>query len=374
MKYKFWTSTEYGGFMHALMHALIKKGILAEQKFNISERFYRSAKSPLERVWLRICQYIVYPMQLCLDLLFDRLSGNAKYPIVVSTNTFFAPLLATLFNKNVIHLVYDLFPEAMIHSGKWKEGQFKVQFFRWLVGLTLKRSKVNVFLGKRLQLYVESVHGQLPNCIVIPVGADERPFQGALPKSKEPVQILYCGNFGNMHDSNTLCEALKMGIESDLQLRFHCTGPKRNELAAFLKEQKSELKGQVVIGEGLSSEDWVKTMKEAQVALVTMSEGSEEVVMPSKTYSAMMAGQAILAIAPEQSDLVDLIKGRDCGWWVKPNDVDTLRRVFSIIVSDSQILNTKRENAYKAAHEQFGQESLAKEWQKLFISLESDPK
>ena len=177
-----------------------------------------------------------------------------------------------------------------------------------------------------------------------------------------------------MHDSKTLCEALKMGIEPDLQLRFHCTGPKRNELAAFLIEQESDLSGQVVIGEGLSFQDWVKTMKEAQVALVTMSEGSEEVVMPSKTYSAMMAGQAILAIAPEQSDLVDLIKETDCGWWVNPNDVDGLRRVFSIIASESQILKVKRENAYRAAHEQFGQESLSKEWAKLFISLKLDAK
>ena len=165
-----------------------------------------------------------------------------------------------------------------------------------------------------------------------------------------------------------------MGIEPDLQLRFHCTGPKRNELAAFLIEQESDLSGQVVIGEGLSFQDWVKTMKEAQVALVTMSEGSEEVVMPSKTYSAMMAGQAILAIAPEQSDLVDLIKETDCGWWVNPNDVDGLRRVFSIIASESQILKAKRENAYRAAHEQFGQESLSKEWAKLFISLKLDAK
>jgi len=39
-----------------------------------------------------------------------------------------------------------------------------------------------------------------------------------------------------------------------------------------------------------------------------MAPGAEQVVMPSKTYSAMMAGQAVLAIAPEESDLVDLIK------------------------------------------------------------------
>jgi len=29
-----------------------------------------------------------------------------------------------------------------------------------------------------------------------------------------------------------------------------------------------------------------------------MTPGAEQVVMPSKTYSAMMAGQAVLAIAP----------------------------------------------------------------------------
>ena len=45
-------------------------------------------------------------------------------------------------------------------------------------------------------------------------------------------------------------------------------------------------------------------MQSSQIALVTMSEGSQEVA-PSKTYSAMMAGQAILAVAPEDSDLVD---------------------------------------------------------------------
>jgi hypothetical protein len=55
--------------------------------------------------------------------------------------------------------------------------------------------------------------------------------------------------------------------------------------------------------------------------------------MPSKTYSAMMAGQAILAIAPEDSDLVDLIKAADCGWFVEPGDVAGLAAVIDAISS-----------------------------------------
>ena len=41
---------------------------------------------------------------------------------------------------------------------------------------------------------------------------------------------------------------------------------------------------------------WVRA---EEVAMVTMISGAENVVLPSKTYSAMAAGQAILAIAPE---------------------------------------------------------------------------
>ena len=371
MKINFWTSTEYGGFMNALMSKLRVNGIEASQRFNILEATYRSARSTSQRLLLRLRQYIVYPMQLSLNLFYEALKGNANRPVVVATNTFFAPLLATFFNKRVVHLVYDLFPEAMIHSGKWKEGQFKVRFFRWLVGLSLKRSATNIFLGERLKKYVESIHGDLPNSEIIAVGADESPF----PKLEsledtESISILYCGNFGNMHESETLFDAWQFGINDSFQFLFHCSGPKRKDLELFQKKHKSELDDRLQVSEGLSNEEWIKVMQSSEIALVTMSEGAQEVVMPSKTYSAMMAGQAILAVAPEDSDLVDLIKAADCGWWVAPGDVQGFQECLSIIQSDRQLLLEKRQNAFRVAHEQFGQGCLAKQWVEVFESLQ----
>ena len=84
--------------------------------------------------------------------------------------------------------------------------------------------------------------------------------------------------------------------------------------------------------------------------------------MPSKTYSAMMAGQAILAIAPECSDLIDLIKTADCGWFVEPGDVDGLARVVESICTDPGGLLEKRQNAYLYAHAYLGQDTLVKDW------------
>lgn len=375
MRINFWTSTEYGGFMQALMRELGFLGINAEQKFNLSEGVYRTAQSQFARFILRIRQYIFYPIQIVFNLSIDLLKGRSREPIVVSTNTFFVPLIATFFNRRVIHLVYDLFPEAMVHSGKWTDGQKKVRFFRWIVYLTLKRSAMNVFLGKRLKDYVESVHGSLNNSLIIPVGADSSPFI-KFPEIINPrIKILYCGNFGNMHDSNTLFEYLKQDPPEGIEFVFHCSGPKRKLLETFRNSQRlkslgsSSLVDYLKVAESLNYEDWTKAMQSAQVALVTMSAGSEEVVMPSKTYSAMMAGQAILAIAPEASDLVDLIKQTECGWWVKPGDIDGLRNIISEIRQGGEALAIRRKNAFKSAHSSFGQDQLAKKWLDLFKLL-----
>ena len=372
MKVNFWTSTEYGGFMKALMLELRVNGMEASQRFNISEAIYRSARTTPQRLLLRFRQYILYPFQLGFHLFFDVFKGNAKCPVVVATNTFFAPLLATFFNGRVIHLVYDLFPEAMIHSGKWQEGQMKVRFFRWLVGLTLRRSATNIFLGERLKKYVESIHGNLPNSQIIAVGADEAPFSKLeLLEDAESISVLYCGNFGNMHESKTLLDAWQSGINESFQFIFHCSGPKRRELELFQKKHEAVLGDRLQINQGLSNEEWVKVMQSSQIALVTMSEGAQEVVMPSKTYSAMMAGQAILAVAPEDSDLVDLIKVSNCGWWVAPNDSKGFKECLLAIQSDRKLLLQKRQNAFRVAHEHYGQGSLAKQWVKVFESLQN---
>ena len=67
----------------------------ASQRFNISEATYRSAQSFLQRLILRLRQYIIYPIQLAIHLFVEAVKGNGKRPSVVATNTFFAPCWRT---------------------------------------------------------------------------------------------------------------------------------------------------------------------------------------------------------------------------------------------------------------------------------------
>ena len=403
----FWTSTEYSGFMAGLIRELKGHGFEARQRYHISEASYRAAKSPGARLFLRFRQYVGYPLQLMAALGGGRLRGHsgARGDVcVIATNTFYAPLLATLFHQRVVHLVYDLFPEAMIHSGKWKEGTVKVRLVRWITKQTLKRAELNVFLGERLKGYVESIHGDCGPSAVIAVGADQSLFSaspnqrlerrtlnaeprlGGTRKHRTPLgrdseasndsepvaeaestpSILYCGNFGNMHDSATLFGYWRsLGSPDPTKIprfEFFCSGPKRAALEAELQSLPDSLREQIRLGGGLDPKAWIETMERADVALVTMAAGAETVVMPSKTYSAMMAGQAILAIAPEDSDLVDLIKAADCGWWLEPGDVEGLFRTIEVLCRDRELLMEKRENAFRYAHAHLGQNALAKQW------------
>lgn len=407
LKCRFFSSVE---IISGLIRELVARGFDAEQSFQLSEADYRGSTSSLGRLFLRVHQYVFYPIRLVWFLGWARIlqrfkSGSSIKVVVVSTNTFYAPLIATFLHRNVVHLVYDLFPEAMLHSGKWQEGTFKVRVVRWVVGLTLRRAKCNVFLGERLKDYVESIHGPIPNLRIIAVGADQSLFR-QLPKRRlvrdelhdslltyhiSP-KILYCGNFGNMHDSETLFEYWNQlassvpsvssseaggsslsiqvsGLKFQPSFHFHCSGPKRAVLEEVVSALPDTLQESVTIGDGLGQQEWIAVMEQADVALVSMAPGAETVVMPSKTYSAMMAGQAILAIAPENSDLVDLIRSADCGWWVEPGDVEGLAQALKEISAEGAALLEKRECAYHYAHAHFGQDRLAEAWIQLFGEL-----
>jgi glycosyltransferase involved in cell wall biosynthesis len=84
--------------------------------------------------------------------------------------------------------------------------------------------------------------------------------------------------------------------------------------------------------------------------------------MPSKTYSALAAGQAVLAICPRNSDLADTVLAHDCGWVVEPGNSAGLREVFRQVVAEPEEVLRKRRKAWQAGQEVYDQRILARQW------------
>jgi glycosyltransferase involved in cell wall biosynthesis len=103
--------------------------------------------------------------------------------------------------------------------------------------------------------------------------------------------------------------------------------------------------------------------------LVTVKPGAERLVMPSKAYSALVAGQALLAICRSDSDLAELVGRHDCGWVVEPGDAEGLRSALHAIATNPEDLQRKRENAFRAGHERYDAAVIARDWTALFARL-----
>lgn len=402
MNVDLWSSVQLVDYADALRAALAETGTMITPRYLVPRSNYRTALSGLARAWQRILAYGVYPVLLAADFAFRRRPEVS----VVTTNTFFGPWLAarlTSRKRRVITLAYDLFPQVLVAAGRLPSGGIGARVIRAIMRDTFNRSAANVFLGNRLLAHATAECGPIPNATVIPVGAASEPFADHPPRPRPPhVQplILYCGNLGWMHDVHTLINACLMPVDEPgflpVTIRFHATGPRMHDVQRALGVSQVATSRTfpsaltVTAGAPLPYSEWTRAMLEADVGLITMIPGAEAAVMPSKAYSAMVAGQAILAVCPLDSDLADLVLSHDCGWVVVPDGgpparsgdfsravvhhgPQGLREVFRQIATDRDALHRKRMNAFLTGHRLFSTPAVARQWHALLAGITAPP-
>jgi len=363
-KTEFWTNVEYSGFMARIVRVLCEMGVAAEQRFLITHDDYRTASGTVGRLWLRFRMYVLYPLLLTWRLLSDRKPAT----LIVTTNTFYAPAIALLFrsrkNHRVIHLVYDLYPESLVHAGILSAKSPLCRLLDKLQAWTLRKADANVFLGQRLQEYVLGKTPQTRQPVIIPVGANEEPFTQPPTAQEGTLNILYCGNMGYMHDPESIAALINSpgdAISGAIRLDFHANGKGYQKLQQLVPNPPDWVRF-----EGFLDDDaWVEKMKGSSIALIVMGSGAENILMPSKTYSALVAGQAVLAIAPEQSDLAELVKEHDCGWFVEPGNAAQLRETLEAIAASPDSILPKQQNAWACGHAHYSGKAVAEQWATL---------
>jgi len=359
-----WSSTEYATFLPALVQRLEEREVVARQCFQVSQTEYWAARSRSERFALRMRCYGLYPLRLGFKFLRRRKLSVG----VVCTNTFFAPwvaLNAAGRGLPVVNWVFDLFPDVLTVAGKLRKGSISERVLASVVRSTFHQAAANVFLGEHLLAHAEKRFGPIPRACVIPVGADAAPFRHNPPARREeraPVRILYCGNLGRMHDVDTVACAIRAGLPQGVEMEFCGNG-------AGFREMERAIAGSgscVTLGGNLEGDEWKDKMLSAEVALVTVRRGAEGLVMPSKTYSAMAAGQAILAVSPSDSDLATTVRRHDAGWIVEPGDVNGLCGALLQMRTQPEEVLRRRLNAFDVGQGIYDQVAIAGQWAELF--------
>jgi colanic acid biosynthesis glycosyl transferase WcaI len=369
-----WSSVEYGGFGNALAKYLCSRGVPTSLRFEVPQSEYWGATGLGARLLMRSAAYGRYPLRLLSNLWL----ANPRPIPIVSTNTFYAPFIAALLGPGstpVINWVLDLYPDVLALDGQIARKGTIDRALTLLASATFRHSAASVFLGERLLSHAKARYGHVQNAWVIPVGADGTPFRKNYPQQRSgPLEILYSGNLGRMHELETLEAVLCKRLPENLRITFRANGVGFRRLQATLLRcegsgPQTKNPRQVVLGGSLGTCSWVPAMLAADVALVTLRSGAEALVMPSKTYSAMVAGQAILAVCPSNSDLADLVRKHDCGWIVEPGNKEGLSEAFARIASSPIEVLHKRRAAFEAGHKYYDQSAISARWLELLSSL-----
>ena len=371
-----WFCSNVGGGIFGAGHTAAWRdlGLDARLHYAVELADYWRAKSGLlARLRLRWSMYVSYPLRLWWKVRGAR----PEETFVAVTNPFFLPALAVWAARGsrvrVVHLVFDLYPDALVFGGGWSWRHPAARFAARTTRLAIAGSAATVYLGERLRQYAESRYGVAPRTAVIAVGTDTAVFRGCEPKPREGSQVrcLYSGHMGKLHDWQTLGEAMATDLPDDLVIEIASDGPGARLLKHRLARLAARLPERVFFADTRGPAEWRSAMLAADVALVTMRPGAEKVVMPSKTYSAMAAGQAILAVCPRASDLADLISTHDCGWVIEPGDVAGLRQRLAVLPTSAGEILRKRRNAWQAAHTHYSMEVVGRQWLELLHSCDA---
>jgi glycosyltransferase involved in cell wall biosynthesis len=258
-------------------------------------------------------------------------------PVLLFTNPPLLPILAGLLcrlrGQPYAVMVYDVYPDVLVHLGILRGTHPIVRIWKALNRRVYERAAAVITIGERMADTLcrqfdpaRTRFGRVPH--VYP-WADTRVLR-PLPKVHNPfavehaqveaLTVMYSGNMGHGHDLETLLTAA--GRLRDLpSVHFMCIGggAKWNLLARTVQEES--LDNLTLLG-WQSPEVLPCSLATADVAVVTLEEGMAGLALPSKTFSFLATGAALLAICPDASELATLICRFDCGWVIRPGDVD----------------------------------------------------
>jgi glycosyltransferase involved in cell wall biosynthesis len=256
-------------------------------------------------------------------------------------------LLRRLRGERFVYVVMDLYPDIATESGFLREGSLSARCMRWLTRRTLRGADRVVVLGSCMEERVLSYGAPRERVDVIrnwaddeairPVAAEGNPFR-AEQRWEGKFVVMYSGNMGVAHRFDDILEvARRLRDDPSLIFAFIGDGVRRKEIEEARERHGLE---NVCLLPYQSADRLALSLGAGDVHFVSLREGFEGTVVPSKTYGIMAAARPILYQGGRSGEIARMILDHGIGEVVPERDVDALERVIAALRHDPE--RTKR--------------------------------
>lgn len=266
----------------------------------------------------------------------------------------------------------DLYPEVPAAAGVLKSGSFAHRFFQRLDAFCLRRADRVVVLGRCMRDRVLAKGIEASRVEMINVWADPTEVHD-VPREQNAYRrewnigdrfvLEYSGNLGIGHDEATMLDAMRRTRDDD-RLRWVIVGggTKKAGLDAAVARERI---ANAVIRPYQPRTRLADLISLGDVHLVTVAEGFEGLMVPSKFYGVLAAARPTIYIGPETSEVAQVIKGERCGMVVRQGDGEGLARAVRELAANPQAAREMGERGRDVLVRLYGTEMACARWQAM---------
>ena len=287
----------------------------------------------------RVIDYLGFMIGAGFALAFER-----RADVVVSLTT--PPLLAglglvaaRLRGARAVCWVMDVYPDLAFVLRALGRHSPVGRVLAAVARATLRRSDCAIALGETMAARlraagarrVEVVHNWADGEAIRPGLAAASPLRRAWGWDERFV-VQYSGNLGLVHDFDTALEAARLlQDEPRVLFAFVGEGPRRTQL-----ETEAARRGlrNVEFRPHVAREELGACLTAGDVHLLTLLDGVEGLVVPSKIYGILAAGRPTLYVGPAAGEAAEILRQGDCGVRIAVGDAAGLAEAVRVYLAD----------------------------------------
>ena len=288
----------------------------------------------------RAYNYLTFAIPMILTVLF-RSRKDTVY-LYTTSPPFLGSIgwFVRLFRKHhYVTLLHDAHPQIGVWIGLFKKGSIVERVWMMLNKLKYKRTKEAIVLCTAAKKLIAETYPIEPEHIhVIPNWADGKTLHPK-PKSESAVAkangfnddfiLLYSGNMGLYYDFDTVLNAAKLLVDEPFKLVLVGGGGKMDEIKAHIEEHNMT---NVVMLPYQPYDQLNDSLNGCDASLVTIAEGIEGISFPSKLYTSLAVGKAIVALSEDWSELREIVEHNNCGIWSALGDAQGLADQLRVLI------------------------------------------
>ena len=278
-----------------------------------------------------------------------------KAHVVAITNPPFTPFIPWLTGNSFDILIYDMYPDALVHYGYAKPNGFIYKLWARLNRRAFNRARKVFTLTNGMKRLAMNYVASDKQVEVVPLWSDAADFtfvkkeNNAIlneTKSQGKFVLVYSGNLGLTHPVEKLVE-LGAYLDPDIfSILIIGGGAKQKLLVSLIKNKEYQ---HVHLLPWQPIERLSHNLYAGDINVVTLDSQASDLSIPSKTFNILSVGNPVLGICSKQSGLAELIEQNECGIISTGNDLKELSAEIIRLSEDSKELNRLKENSLKAS-------------------------